>query len=1659
MSVTAESKNQTKVSPNISGHLIQPGDKKFIAFCDLMIGKQEKRETDESLLIVETDAFNADILLDCYKQSQASGNGLALVIKPYLVDLLKRQQSLDAVCSLKELKGNSRKSQVRKELPSDYFSYKHKDLFIALLEVTPSHSHSRLINLCAKLNRPVPFLYRKVLKNGNIGFQLAASGYDELLCRPVDPLLVSYGTTSAIRKGKTNLLVNLFGFSEQSNALSLESSPGGPCHKLSIDMVFDAKLSFEERTITFIVADAHDYNSNSFGFNLVLGILSQAAVCTILHVTSKDFSPEGKPNTELSCILSSCLKVWERPSHLALFWRDYTDEEESLIVNAKSNVSSLFSDSKITAHFYKILNLKEANEVEADALFDDLKNELMTTLQQISTSVHNAMPSIKHITHAMSFSGICFIAEAIDDMQVSIPTNHKEAVLSLGKIIHLFLDQQFENSENVTECLFPASTTVQRIVALEESMRKHARQVSCDHKAIAKLEAESVALKRKKNHCSTSKIVKQFATIISVNGTEGIQEFARQLEAWKKPKCEPLIQERRELQSDYEKKAASRKTATNNEAKELVDDNVAFIKNLIQKNSRRLNSYDISIDHFWSELICLCEVSTQNELGRSVTLLKKECGLSQSQLCTAYTQCVMRGYPIQLLRGNPLHMPSEFMSEVLRSIQVESTRQLFVISVIGAQSSAKSTLLNYLFGCGFATRAGSCTKGLYVSYMQTKDLDLLVLDSEGLMSVESGGRDFDNQVTLMAMACSHIVIINHKGDLSRQLQELLEVALYAMHYLEVTRWRPDVLFALRDHVERDYEALHRQLASMRQSLDENAGKMNFDVNSLLKLDADSLFLLPPAFANEIYCGQEVKLPTVLFSNEVFALRQKIFNAYRTRLERPDDHAGDLLSLEEWLVHARSVWNNIMSFGGNFVHFESLQQIEQRKEIVNTFHKITNDVLESGNGYRAQCETILRSFFIQSQGHSLDNRELLFLDRFCADLDCVTENTKEKAIQLFAEAFKKRPYGLQWKDEFEIRLDSCINEVRSGILRAWHRWVERVKDNARTDEIEKSLMKDMDRFLEEGGSIEAMSTAELQTQFDRIWDDHFKGAKQKLEESLTPPDIQETVVFNRFKHQIDRSAFSDNIFRVLKIDVNHVPSQEALLTSQPLQHYVVYVKHSSGWRVKHKVTHAIPANLPYEAYKAEKKLEAARYLKGEVYAMFRKLRNDILQQSEDLEGPILGSLMKRTNKAIASIGRELESKFDVNLQYTLFANAVYDELKYEALEKLNSKERDEVEEKMRELQDRKEQISQRAMARLHGQQSDIAKAWSVAGSIYSCLIDWARNETLNYSLKAEQSIKSQMPNARAAAVKAFESSFEEEDWEAVVEYCIDANKFLEKLFNKRFGKLEQGIISEDLANMNEYISSKLKRLKSLISKWSEKEKKHFTTLGFLHYASKVFPKQTDERQKFNLPSLGLACELDLLSQIPKDFEIADLKQFANAVVASIENKVKTGKVDEMVVELFKRDLMKVNRELWRKVRGCQEVCPLCNSKCDRDEIHLQLNQKHQCRIHLLPAFHGSRITDGHAPVLDCCTSAAVRKIKWRRKDDPDEEMRTFDKHIKHHWPQWDIPLSKHSLGVALESRLRRAWVNCRKRLIQRYDMKDTTPQEWIELYEQENSLKQ
>jgi GTPase Era involved in 16S rRNA processing len=103
-----------------------------------------------------------------------------------------------------------------------------------------------------------------------------------------------------------------------------------------------------------------------------------------------------------------------------------------------------------------------------------------------------------------------------------------------------------------------------------------------------------------------------------------------------------------------------------------------------------------------------------------------------------------------------------------------------VISVFGPQSSGKSTLLNFLFGCDFSVSEGRCTRGLYGTYFRLSDSQsndnsaIFVIDTEGMFAVtnekdakEKDRKNFDSKLVLFCLAVSDLTIINVRGNIDK----------------------------------------------------------------------------------------------------------------------------------------------------------------------------------------------------------------------------------------------------------------------------------------------------------------------------------------------------------------------------------------------------------------------------------------------------------------------------------------------------------------------------------------------------------------------------------------------------------------------------------------------------------------------------------------------------------------------------------------------------------------------------------------------------------------------------------------------------------------------------------------------------------------------------
>ncbi len=159
-----------------------------------------------------------------------------------------------------------------------------------------------------------------------------------------------------------------------------------------------------------------------------------------------------------------------------------------------------------------------------------------------------------------------------------------------------------------------------------------------------------------------------------------------------------------------------------------------------------------------------------------------------SQLSMAVAQLLVDGYPIELMDGDAAHVPMHWVTAVLQqAIKIlGNDHKVYVVSVLGLQSSGKSTMLNTTFGVQFNVSAGRCTRGAFMQLLpfNTELLSLtgcsyvLIVDTEGLKAInqdieEMERQEHDNELATFVIGLANLTIINIYGESPGELDDII----------------------------------------------------------------------------------------------------------------------------------------------------------------------------------------------------------------------------------------------------------------------------------------------------------------------------------------------------------------------------------------------------------------------------------------------------------------------------------------------------------------------------------------------------------------------------------------------------------------------------------------------------------------------------------------------------------------------------------------------------------------------------------------------------------------------------------------------------------------------------------------------------------------------
>ncbi|XP_058624268.1 interferon-induced very large GTPase 1-like [Onychostoma macrolepis] len=440
----------------------------------------------------------------------------------------------------------------------------------------------------------------------------------------------------------------------------------------------------------------------------------------------------------------------------------------------------------------------------------------------------------------------------------------------------------------------------------------------------------------------------------------------------------------------------------------------------LERISEELQAATFGLEHIMREIGQIYESCS------SVKKNKKDLQIHFSSLPSLAAEMMISGFPLELMDGDAAHVPLVWISAVLdQLIQKLGDQRVFVLSVLGIQSSGKSTMLNAMFGLQFAVSAGRCTRGAFMQLVRVSEemkrqmkIDyILVVDTEGLRALELAGRStryHDNELATFVVGIGNLTLINIFGENPSEMQDILQIVVQAFMRMKKVNLTPSCVFVHQNVSditagEKNMEGKRR----LQETLDEMtklAAKdevcdaecfsdvIRFDVQNDVKYFAQLWEGSPPmAPPNPNYCENIQELKESI-----------LFHASKS-------HG---IMLKDLTVRIEDLWKALLSERFVFSFRNSLE--------ISAYRKLETEY--------SKWSWSLRSAMMETENklhNKIENEVIHEVEE--NDLQTELKNTSEEVEKSMSEFFEKdkdKDILIQWKTSFEIK----IKDVQGNIVR-------------------------------------------------------------------------------------------------------------------------------------------------------------------------------------------------------------------------------------------------------------------------------------------------------------------------------------------------------------------------------------------------------------------------------------------------------------------------------------------------------------------------------------------------------------------------------------------------------------------------------------------------
>uniref|UniRef100_A0A8C8RF39 VLIG-type G domain-containing protein n=1 Tax=Pelusios castaneus TaxID=367368 RepID=A0A8C8RF39_9SAUR len=562
------------------------------------------------------------------------------------------------------------------------------------------------------------------------------------------------------------------------------------------------------------------------------------------------------------------------------------------------------------------------------------------------------------------------------------------------------------------------------------------------------------------------------------------------------------------------------------------------LKNDLETVSAEINASTIGLEHILREVAQIYEALSMVPQVDQYFL----------ELPPIAADLMASGYPIELMDGDASYVPLKWVRAVLDKLTEKlGDKKVFVLSVLGIQSTGKSTLLNAMFGLQFSVGAGRCTRGAFMQLIKVDEnlqrsvnVDyILVIDTEGLRAMELSSKstlNHDNELATFVIGLGNMTLINIFGENPSEIQDILQIAVQAFLRMKQVKLSPSCLFVHQNvgeitAKEQNMEGRRR----LQQKLDEmtvTAAQQEFcDVNRFSDVIRFDVNTHVHYFAHLWEGDPPMAPPNPSYSQNVQGLKSKILTAAKKESQ------SSVLRLSELKVRISNLWEALLN--ENFVFsFKNTLEIATYNRLETMFNQWTWQL----RSHILELQTKLNNRIKKIEIQQVTRRDL-------------EEEIKEKygAIMNDTERYFTEDQDceilVQWKASIENKLkdlkESLIDETKKKMEELIKLKKKQSKLVEKKSEYEQELLK-RSKELALRLKGKKLSEAELKENFDLLWKRWVyevssdappaqePNIREDVENILLEHFKQEPNIAEKIKNSSYKNTFSVNISKHIVI---------------------------------------------------------------------------------------------------------------------------------------------------------------------------------------------------------------------------------------------------------------------------------------------------------------------------------------------------------------------------------------------------------------------------------------------------------------------------------------------------------------------------------------------